>query len=279
MEAAHAAELPAGLLNLVTGYGPVVGEAMVAHPGVDMISFTGSTAVGRRVGMAAADSIKKVALELGGKSANVILEDADLSTAVKVGVGNAFLNSGQTCAAWTRMLVHESQYDEALELAARTAQRYTVDDPFDPGTRLGPVVSQRQRDIVRGFVERAVVDGARRGYFVPPTVLADVRSDSEVAQQEVFGPVLAILPYRSEEEALEIANGTMYGLSGAVWSRDQDRAVSFARRVRAGQLDINGVPYNPLAPFGGYKQSGTGRELGAAGLDEYLQLKSLQLPT
>lgn len=289
VEAVDAAGLPAGVLNLVSGYGPVVGEAIAGHRGVDMVSFTGSTAVGRRVGEVAAGSVKKVALELGGKSANVILEDADLGTAVKVGVANAFLNSGQTCAAWTRMLVPQARYEEAVGLAVAAAERYTVGDPFEPSTRLGPVVSAVQRDRVRGFIERAVADGARlatgglegvpeRGYFVAPTVFAEVRPDSELAQQEVFGPVLAILGYQDEAEALAIANGTDYGLSGAVWSADQDRAIAFARRVQTGQLDINGAPYNPRAPFGGFKQSGVGRELGRAGLEEYLQTKSLQLP-
>lgn len=289
IEAAHAAGLPPGVLNLVTGYGPVVGEAIATHRDVDMVSFTGSTAVGRRVSRLAAETVKKVALELGGKSANVILDDADVASAVKVGVGNAFLNSGQTCAAWTRVLVHDSMYDEAVELAVRAAERYTVGDPFDPTTRLGPLVSASQRDKVRGYIERASAAGAclasggpvapqSAGYFVSPTVFADVRSDSELAQEEVFGPVLAILPYGTDEEALAIANDTIYGLSGAVWSGDQERAVSFARQVQAGQLDINGASYNPLAPFGGFKQSGVGRELGQAGLDEYLQLKSVQLP-
>lgn len=289
VEAAHAAGLPPGVLNLVTGHGTEVGEAITAHRDVDMVSFTGSTAVGRRVGGLAAETVKKVALELGGKSANVILDDADLATAVKVGVGNAFLNSGQTCAAWTRMLVHDSRHDEAVELAVAAAERYTVGDPFDPTTRLGPLASIRQRDSVRGYIERASADGARlvtggaktsheTGYFVSPTIFADVRSDSELGQEEVFGPVLAIMRYRTEEEALQIVNDTVYGLSGAVWSGDEDRAISFARKVQAGQLDINGAAYNPLAPFGGFKQSGVGRELGKAGLDEYLQLKSLQLP-
>lgn len=292
VEAAEAAGLPPGVLNLVTGYGPEVGEAIAAHPEVDLVSFTGSTATGRRVATLAAASVKKVALELGGKSANVILDDVndtDLATAVKVGVGNAFLNSGQTCSAWTRMLVPEARYAEAVELARQAAQRYTVGDPFDPATRLGPLVSAAQLTRVRGFIERATADGARlvtggsaavapAGYFVAPTVFADVHPDSELAQQEVFGPVLAILSYRDEEDALRIANATAYGLAGAVWAADPDRAIAFARRVRAGQLDICGGPYNPLAPFGGFGQSGVGRELGRAGLDEYLQTKSLQLP-
>lgn len=289
VEAAHEAGLPPGVLNLVTGYGPEVGEAVAGHPGVDLVSFTGSTATGRRVASIAADTIKKVCLELGGKSANIILDDADLDTAVKVGVGNAFLNSGQTCAAWTRMLVPESRYDEALLLARQAAQRYTVGDPFDPATRLGPLASQTQQARVRGYIERAVADGARlvtggpepvleRGYFIAPTVLADVHSASELAQQEVFGPVLAVMSYRDDGEAVRIANDTMYGLSGAIWSADHRRAIALARRIQTGQLDINGAPYNPRAPFGGYKKSGIGRELGPAGLKEYLQTKSVQLP-
>lgn len=289
VEAAHEAGLPPGVLNLVTGYGPEVGEALAGHPGVDLVSFTGSTATGRRVASIAADTIKKVCLELGGKSANIILDDADLTTAVKVGVGNAFLNSGQTCAAWTRMLVPASRYDEALQLAHQAAQRYTVGDPFDPATRLGPLASQTQQTRVRGYIERAVADGARlltggpepvfaRGYFIAPTVLADVHSNSELAQQEVFGPVLAVMSYRDDDEALQIANDTMYGLSGAIWSADHRRAIALARRIQTGQLDINGAAYNPRAPFGGYKKSGIGRELGRAGLEEYLQTKSVQLP-
>ncbi|GAA4367893.1 aldehyde dehydrogenase family protein [Agromyces bauzanensis] len=283
------ADLPPGVVNLVSGSGAVIGERLAEHPDVDLISFTGSTGVGIRVAQVAAATVKKVTLELGGKSANVILDDADLATAVKVGVGNAFLNAGQTCMAWTRMLVPESRYVEALALAESAASRYGVGDPADPATRLGPVASSNQFDTVRGFIERAIADGARLitggvqrvrepGYFLAPTVFADVDPQSELAQEEVFGPVLAIIPYRDEADALRIANDSLYGLAGAVWSGSDDRAMAFARGIRTGQVDINGGRYNPSAPFGGYKRSGVGRELGAMGLEEYLQTKSLQLP-
>ncbi|MDH6292036.1 aldehyde dehydrogenase family protein [Rhodococcus opacus] len=290
VDAIHDEGLPAGVLNVVSGPGGVIGEAIAAHPGIDLVSFTGSTAVGSRVAEVAAGTVKKLTLELGGKSANVILDDADLAAAVKVGVGTAFLNGGQTCTAWTRMLVPRSRYDEALELIQGAAARYTVGDPFDEATRVGPVVSRKQLESIRGFIDRAEKDGARLlhggsqelteiGCYVCPTVFADVDPNSELGQEEVFGPVLAVIPYETEAEALEIANGTDYGLSGAVWSADTDRAIAFARRVQTGSLDINGGSHNPLAPFGGYKRSGYGRELGRAGFEEYLQLKSLQLPS
>ena len=283
-DAAEEAGLPAGVLNLVTGTGPVVGAAIAGHPGVDMVSFTGSTATGRAISHAAADRIAKVALELGGKSANVILDDADLTKAVKVGVGNAFLNSGQTCTAWTRMLVHRSLYDEAVALAAKTAAGYTVGDPFDEATRLGPLVSGAQRDRVRGFIERATarlvaggidapVPGA--GHFVAPTVFADVDPDSELAQEEIFGPVLSIIPVASDDEAVQIANNSRYGLAGGVWGTPE-RALAVARRMRTGAVAINGGAFNPVAPFGGYKQSGIGRELGSYGLAEFQQVKAIQ---
>ncbi|MGV0052395.1 aldehyde dehydrogenase family protein [Mycobacterium colombiense] len=289
VEAVEEAGLPAGVVNLVSGGGQVIGERLAEHPGVDFVSFTGSTGVGARVGELAGRTVKKVALELGGKSANVILDDADLATAVKVGVGNAFLNGGQTCMAWTRMLVPRSRYDEALEVARAATAKYTVGDPFDPATRIGPSASAKQFDTVRGYIERAQRDGARLvtggpekvrevGYYVAPTVFADVDPDSELGQEEVFGPVLAVIPFDDDADALRIANGTPYGLSGAVWAGDTERAIAFARGVRTGQLDINGGRYNPVAPFGGYKKSGIGRELGRAGFEEYLQTKSLQLP-
>jgi aldehyde dehydrogenase (NAD+) len=289
VEAVEEAGLPPGVVNLVSGSGRVVGERIAEHPDVDLVSFTGSTGVGQRVAELAARSVKKVSLELGGKSANVILDGADLATAVKVGVGNAFLNSGQTCMAWTRMLVPVSRYDEALGLIKGAAEKYTVGDPLDPATRIGPSASAAQRDSVRGFIERAEKDGARLltggagavpdvGYYIAPTVFADVAPDSELGQEEVFGPVLAVIPFRNEDDALRIANGTPYGLSGAVWAPDLDGAIAFARRVQTGQLDLNGGMYNPVAPFGGYKKSGVGRELGRAGFEEFLQTKSLQLP-
>ncbi|GGV68310.1 aldehyde dehydrogenase family protein [Streptomyces massasporeus] len=277
--AVHEAGLPAGVFNLVTGLGPVAGQALAEHPGVDLVSFTGSTAVGRQIAAIAAGQIKKVALELGGKSANVILPSADLAKAVNVGVANVMSNSGQTCSAWTRMLVHRDRYDEAVELAAAAAAKY--------GDRIGPVVNAKQQDRVRGYIEKGVAEGARlvaggpeapreQGYFVAPTVFADVTPDMTIAQEEIFGPVLSILKYEDEEDALRIANGTVYGLAGAVWAGDEAEAVAFARRMETGQVDINGGRFNPLAPFGGYKQSGVGRELGVHGLAEYLQTKSLQ---
>ncbi|ORB30501.1 aldehyde dehydrogenase family protein [Mycolicibacterium parafortuitum] len=289
VEAIQAAGLPPGSVNLVTGPGRVIGEHMAAHPEVDLVSFTGSTDVGARVGELAGKTVKKVALELGGKSANVILDGADLATAVKVGVGNAFLNGGQTCMAWTRMLVPQSRYAEALDIAAAAAARYTVGDPWDPGTRIGPSASRSQFETVLGYIERAQRDGARlltggaekirdTGYFVAPTIFADVDPLSELGQEEVFGPVLAIIPFTDSDDALRIANATPYGLSGAVWAADDDTAIAFARAVQTGQLDINGGPYNPVAPFGGYKKSGIGRELGRYGFEEYLQTKALQLP-
>jgi aldehyde dehydrogenase (NAD+) len=277
-------------VNLVSGYGPRVGEALVVHPEVDMVSFTGSVAAGARVAELAARSITRVTLELGGKSANVVLDDADLSAAVKVGVANAFLNGGQTCTAWTRMLVPAERHEEALELAKAAAQGFTPGDPLDPATKLGPMVSARQRDRVWSYIERGIAEGARlvsggtgapdgfdRGYFVRPTVFGDVDPDATIAQEEIFGPVLSVIPYADDEQALAIANNSRYGLHGAVWSGDQDRAVAFARGMRTGQVDVNGAAFNPLAPFGGYKQSGIGRELGRYGLEEFLEIKSIQM--
>jgi aldehyde dehydrogenase (NAD+) len=289
-EAAHAAGLPAGVFNLVPGTGPVAGEALVRHPGVSMVSFTGSTAIGERVGELCAGQIKRVALELGGKSANVILPGTDLDGPVAKGVANAFLNSGQTCSAWTRMLVPADRYDEAVELAATAAAKYTCGDPHDPKTRLGPLVNAKQRERVRGYIETGVREGATvvaggadapdgldQGFYVRATVLADVRPDATVAQEEIFGPVLVVLPYGDVEEALAITNGTQYGLAGGVFGPDEETAVAFARRMKAGQIDINGGRFNPLAPFGGVKRSGIGREFGTHGLAEFLEYKSLQL--
>ncbi|AEB44649.1 MULTISPECIES: aldehyde dehydrogenase family protein [Micromonospora] len=287
-DAIDAASLPPGVVNLVTGTGPIVGEALAGHPDVDLVSFTGSTATGRRIAHLAADRIARVALELGGKSANVILDDADLTAAVKVGVGNAMLNSGQTCTAWTRMLVHRDRYDEALDLAATAVAGYRLGDPFDPATRLGPLVSAAQRDRVREHIARGLADGGRlvvggpdapvpsRGWFVAPTIIADVDPDSALAQEEVFGPVLAVIPVDDDDHAVRVANNSRYGLAGAVWSTDEERAVQVARRLRTGAVDINGAPFNPLAPFGGYKQSGLGRELGTHGLAEFCELKAIQ---
>ncbi|MEU5809828.1 MULTISPECIES: aldehyde dehydrogenase family protein [unclassified Streptomyces] len=286
-EAVHEAGIPAGVFNLVTGTGPVAGQALAAHEGVDMVSFTGSTAVGKQIGAVAGAAVKRVALELGGKSANVILPGADLAKAVAAGVGHVMNNSGQSCNALTRMLVHRDQYEEAVSLAAAAVAAYPCGDPRQPGTRLGPVVNAKQRDRVRGYIAKGIEEGARlvaggpdapheRGYYIAPTVFADVTPEMTIAQEEIFGPVLSILPYEDQDDALRIANGTVYGLGGAVWAADEETAVAFARRMDTGQVDINGGRFNRLAPFGGYKQSGVGRELGPHGLAEYLQTKSLQ---
>jgi aldehyde dehydrogenase (NAD+) len=289
-DALDEAGFPPGVVNLVPGFGLGMGEALAGHPGIDVMSFTGSVSAGKRVAELAAANVTRVTLELGGKSANIILDDADMATAVKVGVANAFLNSGQTCTAWTRMLVPADRYDEAVELAAGFANKYAVGDPTDPSTKLGPVVNAAQRDKIRGLIDTAVAEGARvaaggteapegleRGYFVRPTVLADVAPDSTIAQEEVFGPVLSMLSYRDEDDAIAIANNSKYGLHGGVWSADPERAKAVALRMRTGSVDINGAAYNPMAPFGGYKQSGVGREMGTAGLEEYLEIKSVGL--
>jgi aldehyde dehydrogenase (NAD+)/betaine-aldehyde dehydrogenase len=282
--------LPAGVFNLVTGTGPVAGEAIVAHPDTDMVSFTGSTRAGRRVSELAAQGVKPVTLELGGKSPNVILDDADLERAVTDGVAKCFLNSGQTCSALTRMLVPREKLEEAERIAAAVAEQFTPGDPFDESSRLGPLVSATQLERVRGYIEKGQAEGARlvtggaeapegreQGYFVNPTVFSDVETDMTIAQEEIFGPVLSIIPYDDEEEAVRIANDTVYGLAGGVWSADEDRARRVAARIRTGQVEINGGAFNPLAPFGGYKQSGHGREAGRYGLEEFLVAKSLQL--
>ena len=286
----HDAGLPAGVFNLVAGSGPEIGEALVVHSGVDMVSLTGSTRAGKRVAELAARDVKRVALELGGKSASVILEDADLATAVRATVSSCFLNSGQTCSALTRMLVPEARYDEAKAIAREVAAGFRLGDPFDSASKLGPLVSAAQREQVRGFIRTALAQGAEliaggpdapeglgAGYFVKPTIFGRVHPDSQLGQEEVFGPVLAILTYRDENEAIRIANGTVYGLAGAVWSGDQARALRVARQLRAGQVDINGAAFNPVAPFGGFKQSGIGRENGPYGVEEFLELKALQL--
>ncbi|MGH3467024.1 MAG: aldehyde dehydrogenase family protein, partial [Thermocrispum sp.] len=260
------AGVPAGVVNIVHGTGPVVGARLAEHPDVDMISFTGSTRAGKTVAATAAETVKRVALELGGKSANVILEDADLTKAVKLGVANAFLNGGQSCNAWTRMLVPESLHDQAVDLATAAAAKYQPGDPADPATRVGPVVNELQRDRVVGYIRAGAEagatvacggpekpDGLERGFFVRPTVFSGVREDMPIAQEEIFGPVLSVLPYDDEDEAVRIANSTVYGLAGAVFAGTDERALAVARRLRTGQVDINGGAFNPVAPFGGYK--------------------------
>jgi aldehyde dehydrogenase (NAD+) len=290
-EAAASAGLPAGVLNIVTGYGAAAGEALVRHPGVDMISFTGSTRAGKRISEIAAQSVKRVALELGGKSASVILDDADLAQAVKSTLNGCYLNSGQTCTALTRMLVPQSKYDEAAKIAAEIAAGFSVGDPLAESTRLGPLTSKAQLERVRGYISKGLAEGAELvaggaeppegvppgGYYVRPTVFGKVRNDMTIAQEEIFGPVLSIIAYRDEEDAVRIANDTVYGLAGAVWSKDEARAQRVARRIRAGQVDVNGGAFNMNAPFGGFKQSGHGREAGVYGLEEFLEYKSLQL--
>jgi betaine-aldehyde dehydrogenase len=290
-EVIEQALLPWGVFNLVTGYGPVVGEALVKHPQVDMISFTGSTRAGKRISKVAAKSVKRVALELGGKSASVILDDADLAAAVKGTVTGCYLNSGQTCTALTRMLVPESKYEEAAKLAVEAAKGFTLGDPLQESTRLGPLSSRMQLERVRDYIRRGVAEGAELltggaeqpeglpagGYFVKPTVFGKVKNSMAIAQEEIFGPVLAIIPYKDEEEAVKIANDSPYGLAGAVWSKDDAHAQKVARRIRAGQVDVNGGAFNMNAPFGGFKQSGHGREAGVYGLEEFLEYKSLQL--
>jgi acyl-CoA reductase-like NAD-dependent aldehyde dehydrogenase len=283
--------LPAGVFNLVSGTGPVVGEAIASHPDVAMVSFTGSTRAGKRVSELASASVKRVALELGGKSPFIILEGAPIDEAVTAGIGSCFMNSGQTCIAWTRMLVPRTQHDEIVTKVKEIAEGYPVGDPTDASHMgLGPLISDTQRTRVRDYIQKGIVEGATlvtggaeapegldTGYYVRPTVFANVTNDMTIAQDEIFGPVLSIIPYDTEEEAIEIANGTIYGLHAGVFGGDQEAAMKVARRLDAGQVDINGQKFNPVAPFGGYKQSGTGRELGRYGLEEYLEIKALQL--
>lgn len=289
-EVVDQAGLPPGVFNLVSGTGPVVGEALARHPEVDMISFTGSTRAGRRVAELAAQGVKRVALELGGKSAAIILEDADLAAAVKGTLNACFLNSGQTCTAHTRMLVPESRYAEAAALAVEVAGTFSVGDPFAGQAKLGPLISGEQRERVLGYIRQGIEEGAElllggpeppegpeKGYYVRPTIFGRVDPLSTIAREEIFGPVLSIITYRDEDEAVRLANDTIYGLAGAVWSADAEHARRIARRLRAGQIDINGGRFNLLAPFGGFKQSGYGREFGIYGLEEFLELKSVQL--
>jgi aldehyde dehydrogenase (NAD+) len=284
----HEAGVPKGVFNLVNGDGPTVGEAIASHPDVDMVSFTGSTRAGVAVAIAAAPTVKRVAQELGGKSANIILDDADLDATVTAGVRNVFTNSGQSCNAPTRMLVQRKSHDRAVEVAATVANSMRVGDPFADGTMLGPVVSKVQFDKIQRLIEAGIKEGAQlaaggpglpegltRGYYVKPTIFGGVRNDMTIAREEIFGPVLSILPYESEEEAVQIANDTVYGLSGYVTSGDLERARNVAKRLRSGNVHVNGGNLDFNASFGGYKQSGNGREWGEAGFEEYLELKSV----
>jgi aldehyde dehydrogenase (NAD+) len=288
-EIIHEAGFPAGVFNLLMGTGQDVGEVLVSHPKVDMVSFTGSTRAGKRVGAIASQSIKRVALELGGKSSSVVLDDADFTKAIKGTLNSCFLNSGQTCLAHTRLLIPENKYDEAKAIVLAAVKKMKIGDPFVDGTRLGPVISSAQRDRIRNFITTAKNEGAEvitgeeeipnellSGNFVQPTVLGRVQANDTVAQEEIFGPVLSIITYKDEAEAIGIANNTIYGLGGGVWSNDFDRAMKFARQMRTGQVDINGAPFNILAPFGGYKQSGNGREYGLHGFKEFFEIKSIQ---
>jgi acyl-CoA reductase-like NAD-dependent aldehyde dehydrogenase len=290
------AGLPAGVFNVVTGTGPEVGEAIAAHPGVDMVSFTGSTRAGKRVAEVASQSLKRVALELGGKSANVLLDDLDdegFERAVRDGIGKAYINSGQTCTALTRMLVPADRVADAERIAADEVEtKFQPKDPFAEGAMLGPLSSRAQVERVTGYIQKGLDEGAKlvtggperpegdgldQGFYVKPTVFSEVRNDMTIAREEIFGPVLSIIAYEGEDDAATIANDSDYGLSGGVWSADPERAKAFARRIRTGQIEVNGGAFNPNAPFGGYKNSGYGREYGQHGFEEFLETKSMQL--
>jgi acyl-CoA reductase-like NAD-dependent aldehyde dehydrogenase len=285
----HDVGLPRGVFNMITGVGPVVGEAIVAHPKTDMVSFTGSTRAGKRVMELASQMVKRVSLELGGKSANIILEDADLAKAVGDGVFKCYLNSGQTCSALTRMLVPRARLSEVEDLAVEASAGLMPADPITGASLLGPLVSAAQQQRVRDYINKGIEEGARiitggatapdgleNGYYVAPTVFSDVRNDMTIAQEEIFGPVLCIIPYDTEDEAITMANDTKYGLAGGVWAGTDEKAFEVARKLRTGQVEINGGAFNVVAPFGGYKQSGIGRELGKYGFEEFLEVKAIQ---
>jgi acyl-CoA reductase-like NAD-dependent aldehyde dehydrogenase len=293
-EVINDAGLPPGVFNLVTGVGAEVGEAISRHPEIDMVSFTGSTRAGKAVAAAASDTLKRVALELGGKSANILLDDLDdekFEAAVRDGIQKAYLNSGQTCTALTRMLVPAPKLADAERIAADEVEnKFQPKDPFADFAMLGPLSSQAQVDRVTGYIQKGIDEGAKlvtggpgkpegfdTGYFVQPTVFSEVTNDMTIAREEIFGPVLSILPYDTEEDAVRIANDSPYGLSGGVWAGDPERAKKVARRIRTGQIEVNGGAFNANAPFGGYKQSGYGREYGTHGFEEFLETKSMQL--
>jgi acyl-CoA reductase-like NAD-dependent aldehyde dehydrogenase len=285
----HEVGLPKGVFNMVTGLGPVVGEAIVAHPKTDMVSFTGSTRAGKRVMEIASQMVKRVSLELGGKSANIILEGADLTKAVPDGIFKCYLNSGQTCSALTRMLVPRSKLSEVEDLAVAAAAGFQPADPITGTSFIGPLVSAAQQQRVKDYIKKGVDEGARiilggtdapegleKGHYVQPTIFTDVKNSMTIAQEEIFGPVLSIIPYDTEEEAVAIANDSLYGLAGGVWAESDEKAFEVARKIRTGQVEINGGAFNIFAPFGGYKQSGIGRELGKYGFEEFLEVKAVQ---
>ena len=287
-EVFHEAGLPPGVFNLVNGDGPTVGAAISSHPGIDMVSFTGSTRAGIDVARNAAATVKRVTQELGGKSANILLDDVDIAASVAAGVKQCFMNSGQSCNAPTRMLVPASKMAEAKAAAKKAAAEVTVGDPLKDGINIGPVVSKTQFDKIQGLIKKGIDEGATlvaggpgrpagidKGYFVQPTVFADVKNDMTIAREEIFGPVLSILPYKDEDDAVRIANDTVYGLSGYVSSGSIDRARRVASRLRAGNVHVNGAPPDFAAPFGGYKQSGNGREWGKFGFEEFLEVKAI----
>ncbi len=292
-EILHDLGLPPGVVNLVSGTGPVVGEALAAHTDVDMITFTGSTAAGKRVSEAGASNVKRVTLELGGKSPYLILDDVEgehLQDAVGRGIAACLLNSGQTCSALTRMLVPRSRLPEVEAIVTAGIGTTVLGDPLDPATTLGPLVSDVQRERVRDYIRTGIDEGAKLlvggpdapegrevGYYVSPTAFSEVTPEMRIAQEEIFGPVLVIQPYEDEADAIRIANDTIYGLAGGVFSGDEERALRVARRIKAGQIEVNGGPWNAYAPFGGYKQSGNGREFGITGLEEFLEMKAIQL--
>lgn len=282
------ADLPRGVFNLILGRGSVVGEALSRHPDIDLVSFTGSTGAGVKVGEAAARTIKRVSLELGGKSANIVLKDADLEAAARWNIGRCFFNTGQSCHAPSRMLVHEDQVATVLPYLVDECSKFRLGDPRDPATTMGPVINQAQYGSIKRYIQSGIDEGARlvcggpelpagldRGLFVQPTVFSNVTPEMTIAREEIFGPVLSVIAYRTEEEALEIANDSIYGLGGYVFSGDRQRGYAFARGLRAGRICVNGAATNSLTPMGGYKQSGIGRSMGVFGLEEYLEIKSV----
>ncbi len=289
-EACEQAGLPAGVFNLVTGKGSVIGDTLSSHPEVDMVSFTGSTEVGVRIAKTAADGVKRVCQELGGKSPFVVAPGANIAKAIKYVVKDSMFNSGQMCVQLSRILVHEDQYEEAVEVARTVAESLTVGDPTDKGSFLGPLSSMRARDSVVRYIEKGIAEGARlvaggterpegldRGAYVKPTVFADVTNDMAIAREEIFGPVICLIKYRDEAEAIRIANDTEFGLSSGVWAEDRETQMRIARQLRAGQVKVNGPAFSFAAPFGGYKKSGNGREWGASGLVEYTEEKAILL--